>query len=102
MWHYGYGMPGVGWLGWLPGLLILILIAIAVVFLVRMLDVRVERGRGRGGAPEPPARDLHGPATESARDLGDDPALRILRERYARGEIDREEFQQRQRDLGGD
>lgn len=30
---------------------------------------------------------------------GGDSALRVLRERYARGEIDREEFQQKRRDL---
>jgi putative membrane protein len=33
------------------------------------------------------------------RHLGDDRALAILRERYARGEINREEFEQRKRDL---
>jgi putative membrane protein len=32
---------------------------------------------------------------------GRDDAMRVLRERYARGEIDREEYMARKRDLGG-
>lgn len=88
MWHYGYGMAGSGWFGWLPAVLLILLIAIAVVFLVRMLDGRGER--------RPPAEGTARPPLERG---ADDPAQRILRERYARGEIDREEFQQRQHDL---
>lgn len=40
------------------------------------------------------AREVHGPQGAAA-----DSALQILRERYARGEINREEFEQRKRDL---
>lgn len=36
-----------------------------------------------------------------ARDARPDSALQILRERYARGEINRDEFEARKRDLGG-
>jgi len=87
MWgNYGYGaypgMMGGGWwmavhgLIWLAFLIVVIVAAVAVV---RYLW-RVGGSSGTGG-----------PAGS---------ALRILEERYARGEIDREEFLQRRRDLG--
>ena len=37
----------------------------------------------------------------SSRAGGEDRALSILRERFARGEIDKQEFDARRRDLGG-
>lgn len=75
MMGYGWGM---GW-GWIGMILFWILLILAIVWLVRALDL----GSGAGGH----------------RDANRDDALEVLRERYARGEIDREEFQDRKRDL---
>lgn len=80
MMGYGYGMgSGFGWIGMI---LFIALVVVGIVFLLRELD----GGRGRGGTL------LRGRPD-------DDAALRVLRERYARGEIDREEFEDRKRDL---
>lgn len=83
MMGHGYGMgSGLGWIGML---LFIALAVVGIIYLLRELD----RGRG-GGGPS---------GTSSTRRLDDDAALRILRERYARGEIDREEFEERKRGL---
>ncbi len=71
---YGYGIGG-----WVFGLLWFLLIAWAIYALFR--------------AVSPPPR---GPERD-----GTDRALSILRERYARGEIDKETFERMKRDLGG-
>jgi len=73
---YGYGGMGFGGFGMLLfwGLLIA-----AVIVLVRW-------GAGAAGRRAPPAEGQT--------------ALDILAQRYARGEIDREEFEQKRRDLG--
>lgn len=74
----GYGM---GWgghmVGWLFMLLFWVLIIVITIVAVRWLT---------------------GPPTREGRSSAQS-AVDILRERYARGEIDREEFQQRKRDL---
>ena len=75
MMGYGWGM---GW-GWIGMLLFWIFLILAIVWLFRALDL------GRDSA-----QDRH--ATR-------DRALETLRERFARGEIDREEFQSRKREL---
>jgi putative membrane protein len=69
---YGWG----GWMvfGWLHMLAVLFFVALLVWLVVRLV-----RGDGGGGRRT---------------------ALDLLDERYARGEIDREEYQQRRRDLG--
>jgi putative membrane protein len=58
-----------------------VLIILGIVVLVKWLAVGFGPSRG-------------GPATESR-------ALEVLKERYARGEIGKEEFEQKKRDLQG-
>ncbi len=77
-WQGGYPMAFAG--HWILFILFWGLVITALVLLIRYL--------WRGG----PAR----PAEPAERGR----ALSILEERYARGEIDREEFLQRKRDLG--
>lgn len=76
----GYGLGGFGWLA---GLLVLVLLVLGAVYLFRALD-RDRPSRTPPAQTPPPPRDN---------------ALAILRERYARGEIDHDEFQRRKEDL---
>ncbi len=82
----GYGphmMWGGGWLGWIVGPLMMVLVVggiiAAVVFLARSM----------GGHAHP----AHGPLFQPG-------PLDILKERFARGEIDKEEYEDRRRVLG--
>lgn len=70
---YGYGM---GIFGWLFMLLFWGLIIVGLVLVVRWLW---DKGRPRTGAPDAP--------------------LEILKSRYARGEISKEEFDRMRQDL---
>ena len=78
------GMMGWGWLGAILGLLILLLIVAVLVaglvYLFRALRQPRAGGTGTAGNDQRP--------------------LQILNERYARGEIDDNEYQQRRRVLG--
>ncbi len=78
---YGYGsqMGAWGWIGGIAMILFWILIVVGLVVLIRFLIART-RAEGTGAA--------------SHRDPVD-----ILRERYAKGEIDREEFERKKTDL---
>lgn len=76
---YGYGMMGNygtwGWLGWIFMVLFWILVVVALISFVRWLATRDrEEHRGRS-------------------------ALDILKERYAKGEINKEEFEAKKKDL---
>lgn len=80
----GYGMSAAAALWWVALIVMLALIVIGIVLLVRGYA-----GRGSGDAA--PAA---GPPP-----LGSETPLQILEARYARGEIDREDFVRRKADL---
>jgi len=67
---------GLGILGWLLTVLWWVLMVVAVVALVRWL-----RGSSKGG------------------DMSGGSGLAILKQRYAKGEIDKKEFEEKKRDL---
>ena len=76
---YGPHMWNGGWYGWFFGpIMMIVFIAVAVVVIV--LLVRWLGGVGHGSA-------THGPPGKTPLD--------ILKERFARGEIDKEEFEER-------
>ena len=89
MWNGGYGMGGAGGvIGLVIMLVVLALFVVGVVLLIRGLSGRHYGQSGWSQGPPP-----SGPAPKSA--------VQILEERFARGEIDREEFLQRKQDLLG-
>jgi putative membrane protein len=78
---WGPGSMGWGMMGWFGPIMMLVfwaVIVIAVIFFIRWLLVS-----SRGGISP----------------RGEDSALEILRKRYARGEIKKEEFEQMKKDL---
>lgn len=74
---YGHGMMGYGGFGFIGGLITLALVIGAAVLAVRWFG---------------------GNASNSS---SEDAALRTLRERFARGDIDEQEYQQRKQALNG-
>lgn len=84
--RYGWGPHmtggGGGWFGMIIGPIFMILV-LALVIAVAVLLVRWFGGASQAGAPHQPS-----PACAP---------LDILKERFARGEIDKEEFEERRR-----
>jgi putative membrane protein len=82
-WHMGPGMMGdwgMGWLGMIFMIAFWTLIIAGLVLLIRWL-IQNTGGKGRQ------------PSTAGSR------AMEILKERYARGEIDRDQFESMKRDI---
>jgi putative membrane protein len=80
----GYGFGGMSWIGMVLGLLVMIAVVVGLVFLV-MWAVQ----RTNSNSQPPVSQNKAGP---SARD--------IAQTRYAKGEINREEYQKILSDLG--
>ena len=86
---YGYSrmMGNYGWGGILMGCIMMILFIVLIVMVIRML---VRRGHYHGG----PYMGYHNNAP-----AGSDSALEIVKLRYAKGEITKEEFDRLKNDL---
>lgn len=82
----GFG-DGYGWAALVWVLLWAVFVGLVLALLVLAIRWFLRAERGHGASPGGPPG-------------GPDP-LAILRERYARGEIDDEEFERRRRTLGG-
>lgn len=83
-WHMGPGMMdgwGMGWFGMIFNLVFWILILVGLVFLIRWL---IQSSRDRSGG---------------SYGGGGSRALEILKERYARGEIDKQQYDSMKKDL---
>ena len=85
----GFGLLEIGWI--IMVILVWVLIISAIVLGIRWL-IRSDRADRTGRPPGPPP--------PAAPPRPDDP-LEILRARYARGEIDDEEYERRRRTLTG-
>jgi putative membrane protein len=82
-WDWGWGMHPSWWMGGAGGLVTMLMMLLfwGLVIAGAVLGIRWLVRQGR--------------------DERSDRALDILRERYARGEIDKDEFDAKRRDLGG-
>ena len=80
---YGYGGYGFGLIHMIFWVVVLIALVLAVVWLIRSM---MTGGPAAGSHSPPPRRS---------------PGLDVLEERYARGEINRDEYLEKKRDILG-
>jgi uncharacterized membrane protein len=86
----GYMHPAM----WLIGLLITAIVIVGIVLLIRALH-RSSRNKRAGAAPT--TRDINSPVDQVSNDRSQ--AIKILDERFARGEIEIEEYRSRKDEL---
>jgi putative membrane protein len=84
---YRWEHPMMGWGGPFTGMLMMVVFVAVVVVAVLVVRYLWNIGHGHGGPEKGPSRR--------------EDALAILDKRYARGEIDREDYLQRKADLAG-
>lgn len=86
---YRWEHPMMGWGGPFTGMLMLVVFVAVIVVAVLVVRYLWNIGHSHG---QPSSRSASGPREE---------ALAVLDKRYARGEIDREDYLQRKADLQG-
>ncbi|HEY3304202.1 MAG TPA: SHOCT domain-containing protein [Candidatus Binatia bacterium] len=79
--EWGWGMHPMWWGAWGFGMMLLMLLFWVLVIVGLVIGIRWLLGQGK--------------------ESRSDSALEILRQRYARGEINKEEFEAKRKDLGG-
>ena len=92
-WNGGDHMGAGGWIGMGFMIIFWIAVVVGIIYLVRYLASRSDADRSRQRPPLGPESGHQGAPQDPSS------ALRILEERYARGDIDREEFLKRKADL---